>query len=90
MTITNQPWSMCLATHHEPIIVWALGSPAWWSDTSEGPLWLFPSPSLRFLGEIPMSWGPVLKSISRREGYRVSRKLPQITQVTESSENYVA
>lgn len=37
-----------------------------------------------------MSWGPVLKSIGYREGHRVSRNLPQTTQVTESSETYVA
>lgn len=99
MTITKQPWSMCLATHHEPIIVWVwalLHSGLIYqkrvqsSPEEQSPLWLFPSPSLRFLGEIPMSWGPVLKSIGYREGHRVSRNLPQTTQVTESSKTYVA
>lgn len=83
-----------------PIIVWALGSPAPWSDTSdlcEMQPWgtssslAVPSPSLRFLwGDIPMSWGPRLKSDGHREGHKVSRKLPQSTQGTEGSESCVA
>lgn len=99
MTITKQPWSSVLSTTMNPSLsgLWALlhgglihQKCVQFRPGEQGPLWLFPSPSLRFLGEIPMSWGPVLKSIGRREGHRVSGNLPQTTQVTETSETYVA